>query len=330
VQPEATFDVCGIGNALVDVLAHGDYAFVERLGLRLGQTIVDEELALRVYDALGPTTEVSGGSVANSAAGIASFGGSVAFFGRRRNDQLGDFFAHDMRSVGVAIPNAPAETGAPTGRCIVTITPDGERTMCTALGAAREMAIEDIDFDVVAASGITFLEGYQFGQPLSRIAMRAAAEHAHANGRQVAFSTCDAWCVREFRDEILDIVEHEIDILFANELEIRLLYGVDTFDEAMQAVNHHCEVAVLTRSEKGSVIVTDDEVHVLDAEPLAEIVDSTGAGDQFAGGFLFGYTQGYDVATSGRLGALAAAEVLSHVGARPQRPLKEFLAGFDH
>lgn len=319
------FDVCGVGSALVDVLAREEFDFVERLDLRLGATVVDEAHALRVYESLGPTTEISGGSVANTIAGIASFGGRTAFLGRRHGDQLGEVFAHDMRGLGVAIPNGAALDGAATGRCIVIVTPDGERTMCTALGANRHFTKSDIDEEAIAGAAITLHEGYLFDAPMAKAAMREAMTTAHAHGRRNALTLSDPFCVHRHRADFLDLVEHHIDILVANEEEITALYEVDTFDAALQRVNHHCEVAALTRGEKGAVIVSGDEVHVLDAEPLSTIVDSTGAGDQFAAGLLFGITHGYSLAESGRLGALAAAEVLSHLGARPERPLRELL-----
>lgn len=322
---EPTFDVCGIGSALVDVLAREDHAFIERLDLRLGATIVDEAHAVRVYDALGRTTEISGGSVANTIAGVASFGGRTAFIGRRHADQLGEVFAHDMRGSGIAIPNEPATDGAPTGRCIVVVTPDGERTMCTALGANRHFAIGDLDDATVAASAVTMFEGYLYDAPMAKAAIRNAMEIAHANGRKTALSLSDPFCVDRHRADFRDLVEHHIDVLFANEQEITSLYEVDDFDAALQAVNHHTEIAVLTRGEKGAVIVAGSEVHVLDPEPIEKVVDSTGAGDLYAAGFLYGITHGYSLPESGRLGALAAAEVLSHLGARPEQDLRDLL-----
>lgn len=325
MSTEPIFDVCGIGSALVDVLAREDEAFVERLDLRLGATVVDEAHALRVYDALGPTTELSGGSVANTIAGVASFGGRTAFIGRRRDDQLGEVFAHDMRSLGIAIPNEAAGDGGPTGRCIVIVTPDGERTMCTALGANRHFTPGDLDEEAIAGSAVTLHEGYLFDAPLAKAGMREAMAIARSHGRRNALTLSDPFCVDRHRSDFLDLVEDHIDILVANEQEITSLYEVETFDEALQRVNHHCEIAALTRGEKGAVIISGDEVHVLDAEPVAAVVDSTGAGDQFAAGLLYGITHGYSLAESGRLGARAAAEVLSHLGARPQQALRTLL-----
>ena len=322
---EPTFDVCGIGSALVDVLAREEFSFIDRLELRLGATVVDEAHALRVYEALGPTTEVSGGSVANTIAGVSSFGGRTAFLGRRRDDQLGEVFAHDMRSLGIAIPNDAADDGGPTGRCIVIVTPDGERTMCTALGANRHFTSADLDEDTIARSDIVMSEGYLFDAPLAKAGMREAMAIAHAHGRRNALTLSDPFCVDRHRADFLDLIEHHIDILVANEQELMALYQVDTFDDALQRINHHCAVAALTRGEKGAVIVAGDEVHVLDAEPIARVVDSTGAGDQFAAGLLYGMTHGYSLAESGRLGARAAAEVLSHIGARPEQALRDLL-----
>lgn len=325
MSSEPVFDVCGIGSAIVDVLTREDDAFIERLDLRRGATTVDEAHALRVYDAIGPATEASGGSAANTVAGIASFGGRAAFLGRRHADQLGEVFAHDMRASGVVIPNEASGDGEPTGRAIVVITPDGERTMCTALGTNRHFAAGDLHDEVIAGSAITFVEGYLYDAPMAKAAIHDALEIAHGAGRKTALSLSDPFCVDRHRGDFRALVESHIDVLLANEQEICSLYEVDTFDAALQLVNHHCEFAALTRGAQGAVIVSGDEVHVLDAEPVARVVDSTGAGDQFAAGFLFGITHDYSLAESGRLGALAAAEVLSHLGARPARALSELL-----
>ncbi|MFZ4515920.1 MAG: adenosine kinase [Acidimicrobiia bacterium] len=325
MQPDTIYDVCGIGSALVDVLAHADVEFIHRLELRPGATVVDEAHAMRVYEALGQTIEVSGGSIANSIVGIASFGGRGAFLGRRQSDQLGEFFAHDMRAAGVAIPNEAGLDDLPTGRCIVVITEGGERTMCTALGGNRRFTRADIVEDVVAGSAITFCEGYLYDAPMSKAGMRDAMDIAHANGRRTAMTLSDPFCVDRHRNDFRALVESHIDVLFANEQEICSLYEVDDFDTAMQMVNHHCEIAVLTRGAQGAVIVSGSEVHVLDAEPISEIIDSTGAGDLYAAGFLFGITHDYSLAESGRLGAIAAAEVLSHLGARPEQRLADLL-----
>ena len=322
---DPVFDVCGIGSAIVDVIAREDDAFIERLGLRRGAAIVDEAHAVTVYEAIGTAVEMSGGSAANTVAGIASFGGRTAFLSRRHADQLGEVFAHDMRANGVVIPNEAVAEGDPTGRCIVVVTPDGERTMTTALGTNRHFASADLVDDVIAGSDITFVEGYLYDAPMAKAAIHEAFALAHLSGRRTALSLSDPFCVDRHRSDFRELVTQHVDILLANEHEICSLYEVDTFDEALQHVHQHTEIAALTRGAQGAVIVAADEVHVLDAEPVAQVLDTTGAGDQYAAGFLYGITHGFTPAESGRLGALAAAEVLQHLGARPERPLKELL-----
>jgi sugar/nucleoside kinase (ribokinase family) len=316
-------DVVGIGNALVDVLSNESDAFIADHGLVKGaMALVDADRAHAIYDAMGPGTEISGGSAANTMVGIGSLGGQAAFVGRVRDDQLGTVFAHDIRASGVVFETAPAAEGAPTGRCLIVVTPDAERTLNTFLGAASEIGPEDVGADLVASAQVTYLEGYLFDQPLAKQAFRHAAELAHESGRRVALTLSDGFCVDRHRDDFHALVERQVDILFANETEICALYEVGSFDDALQQVMHHCEVAALTRSAKGSVVVSGDDVHVLDAHPVdGAVVDTTGAGDQYAAGFLYGFTHGYELGTCGRLGGLAAAEVISHLGARPERSL---------
>lgn len=322
-----SLDVVGIGNALVDVLSNEDDDFLTTQGLAKGSmALIDAERAVALYDAMGPGIEISGGSTANTMVGIASLGGSAAFVGRVRDDQLGAVFGHDLRAAGVAFSNSPAAEGPPTGRCLIVVTPDAERTLNTFLGAASDVAPDDIDPGSIATSQVTYLEGYLFDQPIAKEAFRHAASLAHSAERRVALTLSDGFCVDRHRGDFLALVDHEVDILFANEDEICSLYQVDDFDTALQQVLHHCEVAVLTRSEKGAVVVSGDEVHVIDAHPVETVVDTTGAGDQYAAGFLFGFTHGYDLGTCGRLGALAAAEVISHLGARPETSLAELAA----
>jgi sugar/nucleoside kinase (ribokinase family) len=320
-------DVLAIGNALVDVLSQESDEFVREHGLERGaMTLVDEDRAEALYAAMGPATEVSGGTAANTAAGLAAFGASVGFVGRVRDDQLGEVFAHDIRAIGVEFGTEPASEGAPTGRCLIVVTPDAERTMSTFLGAASQLAPEDIDPEAVAATDITYLEGYLFDQPEAKEAFRQAARLAHDTGNRVALTLSDSFCVERHRADFLDLIERQVDILFANEHEIRSLYEADHFDDALKHVRGHCEIAALTRSEKGSVVVSGDDAHVVDAHPVAKVVDTTGAGDQYAAGFLHGLTRGRDLPTCGRLGALAAAEVISHLGARPETSLAELAA----
>ena len=323
-----TLDVVALGNALVDVLSHEDDAFLAAHDRVKGSMdLVDAEQSARLYAAMGPGIEISGGSAANTTVGIASFGGSAAFIGRVADDELGAVFAHDIRAAGVHFGGTPAANGSATGRCLILVTPDAERTLNTFLGAAAEFGPEDVDSDLVRDAQVTYLEGYLWDQPEAKEAFRFAAKVAHAAGRRVALSLSDSFCVERHRADFLALVEDEVDILLANEHEICALYEVDAFDDALQRVNHHCEVAALTRSAKGSVVVSGDEVHVIDAVPVPSgVVDTTGAGDLFAAGFLFGFTHGYDLGTSGRLGALAAAEVISHLGARPETSLSDLAA----
>jgi sugar/nucleoside kinase (ribokinase family) len=324
----ASLDVVGIGNALVDVLSHEPDEFLDREGLVKGaMSLIDAERAEHLYAAMGPATEISGGSAANTMVGIASLGGRAAFVGRVRDDQLGTVFAHDIGASGVRFETPAAIDGLPTGRCLIIVTSDAERTLNTFLGAAAEIGPEDVSRELVGAAQVTYLEGYLFDQPSAKEAFRDAARLAHDAGRRVALTLSDGFCVDRHRDDFRALVEHEVDVLFANEAEICALYEVDGFDDALQNVLHHCEIAALTRSAKGSVIVSGDEVHVVDAHPVdGAVVDTTGAGDLYAAGFLYGLTHGYDLGRCGRLGAIAASEVISHLGARPEVPLAHLAA----
>jgi len=315
---DADFDVLGIGNALVDVIASVDDAFVAAHDFPHGATtMVDLERAEAVYADLPPTQELSGGSCANTIAGLGSFGSAVAFIGRVRDDQLGQVYTHDLRSLGVHFDVVPATEGPATGRCLIMVTPDAHRTQCTYLGASTFIGPEDVDADVVARAQVTYLEGYLWDQPSAKDAIRKAATAARDADRQVAFTLSDPFCVDRHRDEFRSLVADEIDVLFGNEAEICSLYEVEDFDAALQRLRHHCRIGALTRSERGSVVIAGDAVHVIDADPVERLVDTTGAGDQYAAGFLRGLTRGYDLATCGRLGSLAASEVISHFGARP-------------
>ena len=323
----AELDVVGIGNALVDVLTHAGDDFLRRHGLSKGtMQLVDEARARDLYAAMGPGIEVSGGSAANTIVGVASFGGRAHYVGKVRNDQLGDVFSHDLRSVGVGYATPAATDGPSTGRCLIVVTPDAQRTMSTYLGASTRLGAPDIDKRLIERAQILYLEGYLFDPPEAQEAFRVAADIAHAAGRKVALTLSDPFCVDRHRAAFVDLVERHIDILFANEAEIRSLYEVHDFDAAVARVRGHCEAAALTRSERGSVIVAADGVHVIKAEPVATVVDTTGAGDLYAAGFMVGLSRGLALPTCGRLGALAAAEVIAHVGARPMRSLAE-LAG---
>jgi sugar/nucleoside kinase (ribokinase family) len=322
----ADLDVVVLGNPLLDILSHEDDNLVIRLGLEKGTTqLVSSDRAEEVYAALGPATEVSGGSGANTAAGVASFGGRAAFIGRIADDAFGRVFAHDLRNAGVVFEAPIATDGPPTGRCLVMVTPDAQRTMCTFLGAATEFGPAYVDERLVQRGSVLYVEGYLYDPPRAQQAIRLASAAAHRAGRLVALTLSDPFCVERHRAEFLEFAEHEVDILFANEHEICSLYEVDSFDEALQHVRGHCEIAALTRGPHGSVIVRGDEVHVIDPEPVS-VVDTTGAGDLFASGFLYGFTHGLELATCGRLASLAAAEVISHLGARPETHLASLAA----
>ena len=317
------FDVLTIGNALVDVLAYADDDFVTRTGIERGaMTMVDEARSDEIYAEMGPATEISGGSAANTASGVASFGGRAAYIGRVSDDAFGKVFSHDLRSVGVHFETPLAVTGSPTGRCLVIVTPDAERTLCTFLGAGAELDESYIDEAVVASAAVTYLEGYVWDPPAAKEAVRRAAAIAHEADRRVALTLSDPFCVERHREEFLELIERDIDILFANEHEVTMLYEVDTFDEALHRVRGHCAIAALTRGPQGSVIVAGDDIHVIDAPPV-DVIDTTGAGDLYAAGFLYGLTHGHELATCGRLASLAAAEVISHLGARPAEVLAE-------
>ncbi len=323
---ELSFDVVGIGNAIVDVLTQADDALVDAQGLPKGSmTLIDGHRAEDLYAQMGPAREISGGSAANTLAGVAALGGRAAFIGKVRNDQLGGIFRHDIRAAGVHFETPPATSGPPSGRCLIFVTPDAQRTMATFLGAANELGPDAVDPEVIAAAKVTYMEGYLFDRPAAKEAFIRAAEIARGAGRKVSLTLSDPFCVERHRAAFRDLVQHHIDILFANEQEICALYEVGDFDAALQAVRQHCEVAALTRSEHGSVVLARDEVHVVDAAPLDRLVDTTGAGDLYAAGFLFGYTRGDSLYDCGRIGAIAAAEVISHFGARPEVDLARHL-----
>ena len=319
-------DVVGIGNAIVDVLAHADDALLDRHGMAKGaMTLVDAEQAASIYASMGPTVEMSGGSVANTMAGLAALGGTGSYVGKVRDDRFGTLFRHDLDAMGIAMDVRLAGDGPPTARCLILVTPDGQRSMATHLGACVELGPQDIDAEVIGRHRITYLEGYLWDLPEAKEAMLSAAQHACAAGRQVALTLSDPFCVSRHRDSFLELIRSHVDILFANEQEIISLYQVDDFDAALQRLRGHCDVAALTRSEKGSVLVSGDEVHIIGARPVERVVDTTGAGDLYAAGLLFGLTHGYDLPTSGRIGSIAAAEIISHLGARPEADLQELM-----
>jgi sugar/nucleoside kinase (ribokinase family) len=288
-------------------------------------TLIDADRASSLYRKMGPAIEASGGSAANTAAGVASLGGRAAFIGKVAEDQFGGVFRHDIRAAGVAYDTPQATEGPPTARSLIFVTPDAQRTMQTYLGACLNLTPSDVDPDTIKGSKVIYLEGYLWDPPRAKEAFLQAARIAHGADRKVALTLSDSFCVERHRASFRDLVEHHIDILIANEAEICSLWQVDSFDAALQATRGKCEVAALTRSEKGAVISADGEVHVVDAAKVEKVVDTTGAGDLFAAGFLYGYTAGYNLFDAGRIGAIAAAEVISHIGPRPQTRLADLL-----
>ena len=320
-------DVVGLGNAIVDVIAHAEDAFLASEGMAKGtMTLIEAERAEALYRRMGPAMESSGGSAANTMAGIASLGGRAGFIGKVRDDQLGEIFAHDIRAAGVAFRTPAATVGAPTARCLIFVTPDAQRTMNTYLGASVELGPEDVEEALIASAKVTYLEGYLWDRPRAKQAFRKAAEVAHSAGRKVALTLSDPFCVERHRAEFQELVKGPVDILFANEAEIRSLWQAADFEAGLRATRGLLELAVLTCSEKGSVVLSGERIERVPAEPVARVVDTTGAGDLFAAGFLFGLTQGRAPAEAARIGAIAAAEVISHVGARPERPLGRLVA----
>jgi sugar/nucleoside kinase (ribokinase family) len=318
-------DVLTIGNAIVDVIAKVDESFVARERLVKGSmNLIDEQRAVELYAHMGPATEISGGSAGNTAAGVASFGGKAAYFGKVRNDQLGGIFRHDMRAIGVDFDSRAAEEGPATARSFILVTPDGERTMNTYLGACVNLDEHDVDADVVKAAAVTYMEGYLYDKPAAKAAFRQAAKISQAAGQLTSVTLSDSFCVERHRDDFLDLIRSSINIVFANETEIMALYKTQSFSGAIDAARKDCPIVVVTRSEKGSVIVKGEDTIEIPAHPVKSVVDVTGAGDLYASGFLFGFTAGKPLAHCARLGHLAAAEVISHVGARPEVNLAKF------
>jgi sugar/nucleoside kinase (ribokinase family) len=322
-----SLDILGIGNAIVDVLARAEEDFLARHGMTKGSmALIGPEDAERIYAAMGPGVESSGGSAGNTCAVAAALGAKVGYLGKVADDQLGRVFRHDITAAGVRFPTPPLVGGAPTARCLILVTPDGQRTMNTFLGACVTFGEGDLDEAAIAGARVTYLEGYLFDPPAAQAAFRAAARIAHAAGRQVAITLSDPFCVERHRDAFRAFVRDEADILFANEAEICALYQTDNFEAAATIAQSEVGLAALTRSEKGSLILTGTTAHEVAAEP-ATVVDTTGAGDAYAAGFLAALTAGRELAECGRWGSIAAAEVISHVGARPQADLKARVTG---
>ena len=327
---EPVYDLVAIGNALVDVLSQTDEAFIKKQsednGMITGaMNLIDETRAVQLYAEMDSAVESSGGSAANTMAGFASFGGKGAFIGKVASDQLGETFSHDLKSLGIKHNTTPLAVGAPTGRCLILVAPDGERTMNTFLGAAVEMGPDDVDRDLIASSKITYLEGYLFDRQQAKEAFKRAGQLAHDAGHRIALTLSDPFCVDRHREDFRELVKNHVDILFANEDEIISLYEADTFEQAAKAVMSECELAALTRSDKGSVIVSSEGMIEIPADNTVNVIDATGAGDQYAAGFLYGYTQGMDLKTCGLLGMLAATEVISHMGPRPEMSYSDLI-----
>ncbi|MDG3440399.1 adenosine kinase [Nitrospirillum amazonense] len=323
----AELDVVGIGNAIVDVITQTTDVFLADNRLdKNSMRLIDTAEAEALYAKMGQGMEMSGGSAGNTMAGIAMLGGKGAFIGKVAGDQLGQVYRHDIEAVGSRFVTTDLADGTPTGRCLILVTPDAARTMNTYLGAAVRLTPADIDEALIASAQVTYMEGYLWDPPAAKEAFLKAASAAHGAGRKVSLSLSDAFCVNRHLDSFRDLVAGHVDVLFANEAEITALYGTD-FDQAVQAVRGQVAVAALTRSEKGAVIVTPNDVVTVPAAPVAKVVDTTGAGDLFASGFLYGYTRGRDMAACGAMGAICAAEIISHYGARSQADLRQLVVG---
>ena len=320
------YDVVGLGNALVDIITLVDDAFLGAHDLVKGSmALIDTERALQLSESIGSGIQASGGSGANTIAGMASLGGEVAFIGKVADDEFGAVFAADMKSIGVDFRSGAPDMSIPTGRCLIAVTPDAQRTMNTYLGISTLLSFDDVDAGIVSSGAILYLEGYLFDRDEAKEAFRKAAALAHSHGRVVALTLSDSFCVDRHRSDFRTLVRDEIDLLFSNEDELMSLYETDSFDDAIEMLRNDCHIAAVTRSEKGSVIVTRQEIHSVPAEPVAHIVDTTGAGDLFAAGFMRGLTRGFTLTDCGRMGSIAAAEVISHVGPRPLVPLIDLL-----
>ena len=322
VQP--LHDVAGLGSAIVDIIARCDDAFLAAQGLEKGtMRLIDAEAAARLYGEIGAAVEVSGGTVPNSCVGVASFGGKAAFMGKIANDQFGEIFAHDLRAAGVSFAANPVAGSAPTARCLILVTPDGERTMNTHLGAAAELSEREVDADLIRASKTLYLEGYSFDGPPAKAAFYEAAKIARDAGAAVALTLSDPFCVERHRQSFLDFIKSGVNLLFANERELLTLYETGDLTQACTRLRADCALSAVTRGANGSLILTPERVLEIEAEPVARVVDTTGAGDLYAAGFLFGRARGLDLRVCGRLASIAAAEIISHIGPRPETSLAE-------
>jgi sugar/nucleoside kinase (ribokinase family) len=321
------YDVAAIGNAIVDVIGPVQESFLGENGLDKGaMMLVDQQRSQQLYSRMSPEIQASGGSAANTIAGLASFGGKGAFMGKVADDDLGRLFADDMRAIGARFENAPLSGGPATAVSMINVTPDGQRTMCTFLGASVEFTDADVEKDTIEAAKIVYLEGYLFDAEAARRAFAKAAALAHGSGRMIALTLSDSFVVERHRAGLMGFIEGQVDLLFANEAELTSLFQTDDFDQALEALRPHVKLAAVTRSDKGSVILSQGERLTVAAEPVEKVVDTTGAGDQYAAGFMFGLARGRPLQQCGKLASLAAAEVISHYGPRPQVRLADLAA----
>lgn len=325
------YEVVGIGNAIVDIISQTNDAFLLKHALTKGtMAIIDAAVAENLYQNNRSDLEISGGSAANTMAGIATLGGRGAFVGKVGNDQLGNIFRNDICATGLSFETGAKTNYTPTARCFIFVTPDGERTMQTYLGACAELQPEDIDTKLIVNSMVTYLEGYLWDPPGARKALVKAADAAAKAGRIVSLSLSDPFCVTRHRKELLEFVKQRVNILFANEEEIKSLYLVKTFDQAVRECRNHCDVLALTRGSVGSVIISSDNTYVINAEPVKTVVDTTGAGDAYAAGFLYGYTQGRELSACARIGGICAGEIIAHYGARSEQDLSKLIREARH
>ncbi len=323
----ALYDVAAIGNAIVDVIAPAEEGFLQAEGLIKGSMqLIDQAQGVDLYSRMAPGLETSGGSAGNTIAGVAGFGGRAAYIGKVANDQLGEVFAHDMRAIGVSFDTPPLTGGAATARCLINVTPDGQRTMCTYLGASTELTAEDVPAPLIEQAAIVYLEGYLFDPSEARRAFAKAAAIAHASSRMIAITLSDAFVVERHRGELLGFIEGQADLVFANEAEVKALFETDDFELAAARLGAMTQVCAITRGEQGSLVLAGDQSHRITADRVTEVVDTTGAGDQYAAGFMFGLARGLPLDICGRLGSMAAAEVIGHYGPRPQANLKDLAA----
>lgn len=320
------FDVAAVGNAIVDVLAKVSETFLIKHNIsKGGMVLIEQNQAEEIYDDMPPAVEKSGGSAANTVAGIVSLGGSAAFIGKVKNDQLGAIFTHDLKSVGVHYTTKAAENGLSTARCLIGVTEDAQRSMATFLGATREITKADIDEEVIANAKVTYLEGYLWDEQHAKDAMRQAVKFAVKHGGEIALSLSDSFCVNRHREEFLELITHNVDILFANEAEIKALLGLENVNDAIEKLSGICKVTAITLGSEGSIIISNGNSYKIQAGKNLNVVDTTGAGDLYASGFLFGYTHGYSLEECGHIATIAASEIIQHLGARPEVRLADLL-----